>query len=108
MVPATAASSSNGGSVPLGMAVLDMFQVKHDSSWVWDGVGVLVGMAALCAAVSLVAFTYNKLAESPAVQPSKQQQQWQQQRQQQCRKQQEAQEQQPGCKDEVVIQLPGM
>lgn len=37
--------------------------------------GVLLGMAGICAAVSLVAYTYNKLTESPAVKPQQQQQQ---------------------------------
>jgi hypothetical protein len=49
--------------------------VKRDGNWVWDGVGVLLGMAGLCAGVSLVAYTYNKLTESPAVKPQQQQQQ---------------------------------
>ena len=73
----TAGSTGSNGST-LGNDILDLFQVKRDGNWVWDGVGVLLGMAGICAGVSLVAYTYNKLTESPAVQPQQQQQQQQQ------------------------------
>jgi hypothetical protein len=72
----TAGSTGSNGST-LGNDILDLFQVKRDGNWVWDGVGVLLGMAGVCAGVSLVTYTYNKLTESPVVQPQQQQEQQQ-------------------------------
>jgi hypothetical protein len=92
-----ASSSSGSSTTTLGDAVLDMFQVQHEGGWIWNGVGVLLGMSGFCAAVALLAYTYNKLAESPAVQPQQQQQQQQGTKGQKGRKQEQG----------VVIELPG-
>jgi F0F1-type ATP synthase membrane subunit c/vacuolar-type H+-ATPase subunit K len=89
-----ASSSSSSTTTTLGDAVLDMFQVKHEGGWIWNGVGVLLGMSGFCAAVALIAYTFNRLAESPAVQP---------QQQQQGRKGQRGRKEEEG----VVIELPG-
>jgi hypothetical protein len=63
---------AGGADGTLGSSILGFFQVQQRSSgsassWVWDGIGVLVGMWAVAGAVSLLAYTYNKLPESFAV-----------------------------------------
>lgn len=72
--PGTAAAQTT-----LGSAILGFFEIDSSFSWVWNGVGVLVGMSAFCAGVALVAYKYNSMKETPAVlsQQQEEEQQWQ-------------------------------
>ncbi|KAF8073262.1 ABCG35 [Scenedesmus sp. PABB004] len=67
MQPRWAAAPGAAGGVGLGEAVLDMFELTPGWTWVWAGVAVLAGMAATCAGAALLAFSFGRMPESPAV-----------------------------------------